>query len=462
MPTASDSRRDFLLKAAAATTISVAQTNAQTAKPNIIYLHSHDSGRYLQPFGHAVPTPNLQRLASEGVLFRRAFSAAPTCSPSRSALLTGQCPHRNGMLGLAHRGFSMNDYSKHILHTLRPAGYRSVLAGLQHIAADPKTIGFDEILQPKSTAAASVAPGAIEFLNRPHNTPFFLDVGFFETHREYPHPTPADDPRYTLPPAPIPDTPETRLDTAAFHSSARNLDRAVGQILDALDRNGLTGNTLVISTTDHGVAFPLMKCNLEDSGWGVSLIMRGPGGFSGGKVIDALISQLDIFPTLCDLTGIAHPAWLEGKSMLPIIRGEANEINDEVFAEVTYHAAYEPKRAVRTGRWKYIRRFGDKHTPVLPNCDDGLSKSLWLEYGWKNMQLPEESLYDLIFDPNEHNNLAVDPTSKTVLTEMRGRLDRWMHRTSDPLLEGPVPAPHGAQINNPNGVSPKETPDRIA
>ena len=333
MPTPSDSRRDFLLKATAATAISGAQASAQTAKPNIIYLHSHDSGRYLQPFGHAVPTPNLQRLASEGVLFRRAFSAAPTCSPSRSALLTGQCPHRNGMLGLAHRGFSLNDYNKHILHTLRLAGYRSVLAGLQHIAADPKTIGFDEILQPKSTAAANVAPGAVEFLSRPNNAPFFLDVGFFETHREYPKPTAADDPRYTLPPAPIPDTPETRLDTAAFHSSARNLDRAVGQILDALDRNGLTGNTLVISTTDHGVAFPLMKCNLEDNGWGVSLIMRGPGGFSGGKVIDALISHLDIYPTLCDLAGVAHPAWLEGKSMLPIIRGEANEINDEVFAE---------------------------------------------------------------------------------------------------------------------------------
>jgi len=462
MPTTFDSRRDFLLKAAAATTISGAQASAQTSKPNIIYLHSHDSGRYLQPFGHAVPTPNLQLLASEGVLFRRAFSAAPTCSPSRSALLTGQCPHRNGMLGLAHRGFSLNDYNKHILHTLRPAGYRSVLAGLQHTAADPKTIGFDEILQPKSTAAADVAPGAIEFLSRPHDRPFFLDVGFFETHREYSKPTPADDPRYTLPPTPIPDTPETRLDTAAFHASARNLDRAVGQIIDALDRNGLTGNTLVISTTDHGVAFPLMKCNLEDNGWGVSLIMRGPGGFSGGKVIDALISHLDIYPTLCDLAGVAHPAWLEGKSMLPIMRGEVNEINDEVFAEVTYHAAYEPKRAVRTGRWKYIRRFGDKHTPVLPNCDDGLSKSLWLEYGWKNMWLPEESLYDLIFDPNEHNNLAVDPTSKTVLTEMRGRLDRWMHRTSDPLLDGPVPAPHGAQINNPDGVSPKETPDRVA
>ena len=90
MPTPSDSRRNFLLKAAAATAVSGGQASAQTAKPNIIYLHSHDSGRYLQPFGHAVPTPNLQRLAGEGVLFRRAFSAAPTCSPSRSALLTGQ------------------------------------------------------------------------------------------------------------------------------------------------------------------------------------------------------------------------------------------------------------------------------------------------------------------------------------------------------------------------------------
>ncbi len=94
------------------------------------------------------------------------------------------------------------------------------------------------------------------------------------------------------------------------------------------------------------------------------------------------------------------------------IRGEAKEINDEVFAEVTYHAAYEPKRAIRTSRWKYIRRYGDKHTPVLPNCDDGLSKSVWLEYGWKNIRLPEESLYDLIFDPNERNNLAADRSLK--------------------------------------------------
>ena len=93
------------------------------AHPNILYLHSHDTGRYIQPYGYAVPTPNLQRLAEEGVLFRQAFCASPTCSPSRAALLTGMFPHVNGMLGLAHFGFTLNDYSQHIVHTLRRAGY---------------------------------------------------------------------------------------------------------------------------------------------------------------------------------------------------------------------------------------------------------------------------------------------------------------------------------------------------
>jgi arylsulfatase A-like enzyme len=464
-PGTKSSRRNFLKEstaAAAAMTAKSISASVSGRLPNIIYIHSHDSGRYLQPYGHAVPTSNLQRLARDGVLFRRAFSAAPTCSPSRAGLLTGQCPHRNGMLGLAHRGFSLNDYNKHIVHTLRGKGYRSVLAGLQHVAAQPETIGYDEIISPKSKSALHVSPVAVEFLNQPHAEPFFLDIGFFETHREYPKPTPADDPRYTQPPLPIPDTPQTREDTAAYHASARILDWGVGQVLDALDRNNLTANTLVISTTDHGVAFPLMKCNLTDSGWGVSLIMRGPGEFRGGKVCDALLSQLDVFPTLCELLGIAPPSWLEGKSFLPILRGEKKEINDEVFAEVTYHAAYEPKRAVRTERWKYIRRFGDRHTPVLPNCDDGLSKGLWLEYGWKRQTLPDEDLYDLIFDPTEHQNLATNPAYRDTLTEMRARLDQWMQRTEDQLLHGPVPAPHGAKVNSPDGVSPKEPTQTVA
>ncbi len=454
-------RRNFV-RTCVAGAASSGLAQAGPTRPNILYIHSHDTGRYLQPYGHAVPAPNLQRLAEEGVLFRKAFNAAPTCSPSRASLLTGMCPHSNGMLGLAHRGFSLHDYRQHIVHTLRAAGYRSVLCGLQHVARDPKVIGYDEVMSFKGNHVEDVAPAAAAFLGKKHDAPFFLDAGFFETHREFRQPGPKEDPRFCQPPAPIPDTPETRADIAAFKASARVMDEGVGKVLNALEANGLAENTLVISTTDHGIAFPAMKCNLTDHGMGVSLILRGPGGFRGGKVVDAMVSHLDIFPTLCELAGIDKPRRLEGTSLLPLIRGEAKEIHEEIFAEVNYHAAYEPKRAVRTHRWKYIRHFDGRKHPNLPNCDDGLSKSYWLEMGWKGRGVEQEQLFDLVFDPNETRNVAGDAAARGTLQEMRERLNQWMHRTNDPLLRGPVAAPHGATANDPDGVSPKETPKVIA
>lgn len=118
----------------------------------------------------------------------------------------------------------------------------------------------------------------------------------------------------------------------------------IGTVLQALEDAGLAENTIVICTTDHGIAFPGMKCNLTDHGIGVMLIMRGPGGFAGGAVCDAMVSHVDVFPSVCELLTIHPPQWLEGRSFLPIIRGETAEVNEEVFAEVTYHAAYEPQR----------------------------------------------------------------------------------------------------------------------
>lgn len=454
------SRRSFLQGLAATGVAAQVKSSFPKPRPNIVYIHSHDSGRYLQPYGYNVPTPHLQQLANEGVLLRKAFSAAPTCSPSRAALLTGLYPHNSGMLGLAHRGFSLNNYRQHIIHTLKAEGYISVLAGIQHVAKNPETIGYDKIL-PRQTgnynksSARVVAPAAVEFLNSRPTSPFFLDVGFFETHREYPEPTEDDPANYAAPPRPIPDAPATRKDFASYRASARILDEGVGKVLEAIEKNGYRDNTLVISTTDHGIAFPRMKCNLTDDGWGVSLILRGPG-LSKGAVNDALISQLDVFPTICDYLGIEHPRWLQGKSFLPVLKGDVQEINDEIFAEVNYHAAYEPKRAVRTSRWKYIKHLGDKKTPVLPNCDDSPSKDLWLQAGWGKQQVAEESLYDLLFDPTEHNNLAGDPAHNTTLQEMRDRLQRWMAATQDPLLRGPVAAPAGAVVNDPDGISPND------
>src|SRR4051812_6231876 len=183
-------------------------------RPNILYIHSHDTGRYVQPYGYQVPTPNIQMLADQGVLFREAFCAAPTCSGSRASLLTGQYCHNNGMMGLAHRGWVLNDYSKHWVHTLREAGYRSVLIGEQHISTDPQTIGFDRVVEVDSHRAEAVAPTTIETLHEQPEGPWFLPVGFFETPRSFSPPPSARAPLSPLPPPGLPDTTATRRDMA--------------------------------------------------------------------------------------------------------------------------------------------------------------------------------------------------------------------------------------------------------
>ncbi|MHB0857889.1 MAG: sulfatase family protein [Anaerolineae bacterium] len=431
------------------------------AQPNIVYIHSHDTGRYIQPYGHAVATPNLQRLAEQGVIFRQAFCVGPTCSPSRAALLTGQAPHNAGMLGLVNRGFQLRDPAQHIVHTLRRAGYTSTLAGMQHVARDPRTIGYDEVLPKASAGVQDVAPAAVQFLGSRPRQPFFLDVGFSETHRPFHSAGESEDARYTRPPAPLPDTPETRRDMADFQASARIYDGGVGMVLAALEEAGLTENTLVIATTDHGIAFPGMKCTLTDHGMGVMLILRGPEGFRGGKVCDAMVSHTDLFPTLCELAGTEVPAWVQGRSLLSLMRGETEEIHEAVYGEITYHDAYEPQRAVRTRRWKYIRRFDGRSRPVVTHADDGLSKEVWMAHGWRDRPVAEEQLYDLVFDPNEGHNLAADSAHGDALAEMRARLERWMVETQDPLLRGPAPLPEDAVASDPDDLHSDDLWTRI-
>ncbi len=432
---------------------------------NIIYIHSHDTGRYIGPYGFAAPSPHLQRLAEEGVLFRQAFSAAPTCSPSRAALLTGECAHSSGMTGLANRGFTLAHPQRHLVNTLKRAGdYHCVLTGIQHIAGKNAhdavpMLGYHEVMGPNGAGYKRDQNAeflAAEFLGRAQTLgkPFFLDVGFYETHRVGGSFNAGDelrgDPRFCGLPAPLPNTPQIRADVADYIVAAQRLDERVGVVTRTIEANGLGDNTVVIFTTDHGIAFPAMKCNLTDHGIAVALIMRGPARgvgakeLRGGQCSDALVSQLDIYPTLCEVLGIEQPAWLQGHSLLPVLRGDA-PVNDAIFAEVNYHAIYEPKRAVRTERWKYIRSGDARHTPATQNCDGGVSKRQWLAHSWEHQPTATEQLYDLFFDPNETHNLAAMPAHATTLDEMRGRLNRWMRATNDPLLDGPVPLPPGAQ-----------------
>lgn len=413
-------------------------------RPNLLYLHSHDTGRGIAPYGHAVSTPNLSRLASEGVLFRRAFSASPTCSPSRAALLTGMMPGCNGMWGLAHRGWKLNDYSQHLVHTLKRAGYTAALAGVQHVAAGTpeacaERIGYDRLLDVKGGRAEGVAEAAARFLAHPPAQPFFLDVGFAETHvfKGHPH-SPfgcaPGDPNAAVVPAPLTDTPETRQDVADYGVAVSVLDEGMGRVLDALERSGLAENTLVLCTTDHGLPLPGMKANHTDAGLGVMLLLRGPGGLSGGRVSDALVSQLDLFPTLCDLLDLEPPPWLQGTSLLPLLRGETDEVNAAVFAEHEAHAVPEPQASVRTTRFKYIRRLdgGERVRPA--NTDDTRTKAQWLARGWAEAPIAAEGLYDLHLDPEERTNLADAPDYAEVLRDLRRCLVVRMERWNNPLL----------------------------
>jgi len=438
---------------------------------NILYLHCHDLGRYCEPFGHAIPSPNLQRLAEEGVLFRQAYASAPTCSASRSALVTGRWPHCNGMFGLASTkwNYTLNDYSRHIVRFLRGRGYRTALAGVQHVArpprVDPKEVlGYERFLNHEPSkfedfAPDKTVPAAVKYLSEDHDEPFgaaqgkpfFLSVGFVQPHRfsqgdartfsqTIPQEPPDIDDRYCRPMPHLPDTQTMRRETANFKMGVEIVDRQMGAVLDALDHNGLRDSTLVICTTDHGPGFPDMKRTLTDRGTGVMLILRGPEdtGFSGGKVCDAMVQHMDLYPTICELLGLEPPDWLQGTSLMPLIRTEADEIHDMIFTEQSWHGDYCPLRAVRTKRHKYIRRFD---VTAKRGIDPGPAQAVWEELGWQEMPQPEEELYDLMFDPHEANNLADRPGHEAVLDELRGHLQKWLEDTNDPVLTHSIPPP---------------------
>ena len=436
---------------------------------NILYIHTHDSGRFFEPYGYPVPTPALMKLAKESVMFRQCFSAAPTCSPSRAALLTGLYPHTAGMLGLAHRGFSLTDPALHITSLLKDAGWKTFLSGIQHEAFRSSQLRYDRLLteEPIEMDAFHSIDGKSYDLENAHQVakflkskdtskmPFFLSFGLFNTHREFPLPPDSNAEVYILPPSHSPDTPQVRQDVLSFYQSVQVVDRCVEIVIEALQESGRDKDTIVLFTTDHGIPFPRHKCTLYDGGIGVACLLKVPS--LQGKVCDALVSHLDILPTLLILVGIPNPSYLQGRSLLSLLRGQTEEVRDSVFAEITYHAAYEPVRCIRTKRYKYIRRFQeDRSTPVPSNIDDCPSKDLWIQAGYLSEPVAHEELYDLLRDPLETQNLVYDSRYQEVREDLRFRMETWMRETQDPLLAGPVPLPPGAFANKQSCISPSE------
>jgi N-sulfoglucosamine sulfohydrolase len=398
------------------------------------------------------------RLANESVMFRSMFAAAPTCSPSRAALLTGEYPHTCGQLGTAHRGFPMDHYDRHFARVLQSHGYATALAGIQHEAPGSLPlgqIGYEERIGDEREPEVAAA----QWLGAPRNRPFFLSCGFLETHREFPEldaaqTAAARDGLGAPVPAGLPDTPAVREDFARFRASLVRLDARIGVVLDALEASGQADSTIVLSTTDHGIAFPGMKCTLKDAGLGVMCLLRVPG--VKPMQIDALTSHLDLVPTLCELLDVAKPAWLVGHSLLPLIDGSAASVRDHVFAEINFHAAPEPTRAVRSARYKYIRRYAATDLPILANVDDSPTKTEYLDAGWHTIPIGREQLYDLLLDPTESCNLIDDRRLTQVRNDLVRTLDEWMGTTDDPLLRGELVVPSGAALNTIADRSPRD------
>lgn len=420
---------------------------------NIVYFHVHDQGRFVQPYGYPVRTPRLQRFAEEGVLFRNAFCAAPSCSPSRAALLTGQYPHQCGMYGLTNAGWRLNDYDLHLRKTLADNGYETVLAGTHHVTDHTEEgvarLGYDRVLieEDEGALAEHRTAAALSYLREDHRKPFFLALGYDITHRSkwersFVHsferygPT---DSRYVRPVPGVPDTPEIREEAALQFRASEFQDMHFGRVLDELDRLGLAEDTLVVYTTDHGPGLAGMKLHLNDAGTGVSLILRKPGLLDGGQVLDGLASHVDVFPTLCELLGIAKPDWLEGASLLPMIEGRQATVRDYVFSEQSYHGGRIPLRSVRDARYRYVRRIGEELPKAKYLTDRGASRDLAEQSGYKTRTVPKEQLFDTHLDPHEAHNAIGEPDYAETADRLRAALDEWMRRTDDPALRDTVP-----------------------
>lgn len=415
--------------------------------PNILMITCHDLGRHVGSYGRPVGTPQIDRLASEGVQFERYFVCAPQCSPSRASMTTGRYPHRTGVMGLLNLGpWKIDQDCPTLAKSLSAGGYDTWLWGFQHEHPDPSTlgyrhdpIGFRDGQVPK-ILADYVTPRLCDWLVGKPSEPWFASVGLYETHLGWPKERRRSEAFAASVPPYLPDGPELRQDMQALSASLDRVDRSVGRILDTLEVAGLASNTLVVFTTDHGLPLPRAKCTLYDPGLEAALLIRWPAVLAGNRRCSELLSGVDLMPTLLDAAGVASPNGMDGRSFGALLTGGVWQPRPHIFAEQTWHDAYCPIRAVRTDRYKLIRRF----EPRLP--DNILPKDFYSccaasEVMRKHFDRtpPLWEAYDLASDPYEMQNLFQDkPHDHPIFGRLATTLDRWMQDTDDPIRLGPV------------------------
>lgn len=441
-------------------------------KFHVLYIHTHDSGQVFSPYGYQVPTEQLLDFSKDAVVFDHAFCASPTCSPSRSALVTGTYPHRNGMMGLGNRGFCLKDYKEHMANVFARQGYATVLCGIQHEYGryvdhqnSVEKIGYEYDI---TASCASLREAQMVGWDRKNvenfdcwlktykdDRPFFASFGFFSTHREYP---PVPEAFKDMPvklPGFLEDYDGVKEDFRGHIESLKWFDEGFGMLIDSLKKTGFYENTVIFFTSDHGIPYPRAKCTLYDAGIQVALIMRIPGRPQGFRV-PSLVSQVDILPTLCKILKLeaGHP--MDGIDFSPLFSRPDSIVRNDIFAEVNFHTSYEPIRCIRTKDYKYIRYYDMSYLEHnLSNVDNSLSKQLYMERGLLTGRKEEEQFYCLRDDRYEKNNRIHDKSYGDIIQELRERLFLLEKETKDPLLDGAIKIQKNWVVNVKECINPK-------
>ena len=491
-------RREFMKGVAAGASAFVATSRATTggageAKwPNIVLIVTDDHGRGdLGCYGNSVvKTPNLDRLAAEGVRFTNAFCTTASCSASRSVILSGLYNHYNGQYGHQHdyHHFISFDYVRSLPVLLGQGGYRTARVGKYHVAPD-EVYQFETQLPGNERNSVQMADNCRKFIEAggdqrvagrapakqgrdaratEDNRPFFLYFCTADPHRgggkaaDLPHQPDRFgnreqgypgiqeakcDPMDVVVPDFLPDRPECRAELAQYYEAVSRLDQGVGRLIEHLKKAGKYENTVVIYISDNGIAFPGAKTTVYEPGINLPCIVRTPWQKNRGIQCDAMVNWADLTPTILDLAG-ATPSDYEfhGRSFKPVLEREHVQDWDTVYASHTFHeiTMYYPMRVVRERRFKLIWNIA--HGLDYPFASDLWESATWQGtlksgskyYGKRTVEAylhrPKFELYDLEADPHEVKNLADDPQYKAKLEEMKAKLKAFQKRTKDPWI----------------------------
>jgi N-sulfoglucosamine sulfohydrolase len=462
---------------------------AQAAR-HIVVVVADDHGQDTGAYGHPVlRTPNLDALASDGVLFRHAYATTASCSASRSVILSGLHNHRTAQYGHEHdySHFRSYDDLRTLPLLLQEAGYRTARIGKFHVAPE-SAYRFERVLPGNQRSPAEMAENARAFIRERDPRPFFLYFATSDPHRGggtahdlegepdrfgnrpdgYPGIETIDfRPSDTVVPAWLPDTLATRAELAQYYQSVSRLDQGFGRLMAILKEEGLYEQSLILYLSDHGAAFPGAKTTVYEPGLRSPLIVRHPEARRRGIESNALVSWVDLTPTLLEYAGAPTPTYkqhigsaevrgagelpaqhgLHGRSFLAAARGEDVTGWDEVYASHTFHEIqmYYPMRAVRGRQYKLI--WNVAHQLPFPFATDLWTAATWqavwrdgpkARYGRRTVgdyiNRPEFELYDLERDPHESKNLAGDPQYARVLDAHKQKIRDFQARTSDPWI----------------------------